>query len=43
MQIYKVLQFLSTSFLILKSYYDSLIINTASYISFKILVQSKNN
>ena len=35
----KVLQFPSTNFIILRSLHDSLIINTPSYISFKILVK----
>ena len=38
-QLHKILQFPSTSFLILKLLHDSLIINATSYISFKILVQ----
>ena len=38
-QIRKVLRFLSMNFLTLKLLYDNLIINTASYISFKILVR----
>ena len=37
MQIHKVLQFPSTNFLILKSLHDNLIINVASYFSFKFL------
>ena len=39
MQIYKILQFLFTSFLILKLLHDSLIINFVSYISFQVLVK----
>ena len=39
MQIYKILQFPLKSFLILKLLYNSLIINDASYIFLKILVQ----
>ena len=39
MQIHKILQFPSTNFLILKLLHDSLIINAASYVSFKILVK----
>ena len=38
-QIHKVLRFSFMSFLILKSLYDNLFINAASYIFFKILVQ----
>ena len=38
-QIHKILQFPSTNFLILKSSYNNLIINTSSYIFFKILVK----
>ena len=38
-QICKVLRFLSTNFLILKLLHDNLIINVASYISFKILIR----
>jgi len=38
-QTHKVLQFHSTNFLISKSLHDSLIINIANYISFKILVK----
>ena len=38
MQTHNVLQFPSLNFFILKSLHDSLIINIASYISFKILV-----
>ena len=34
---HNILQFFSTSFLILKSLHDSFIINATSYISFKIL------
>ena len=38
-QTHKFLQYSSTNFLILKSLYDSFVINSASYISFKILVK----
>ena len=41
MQIHRVLQFPSMNFLILKLLLDNLIINVASYISFKILVKLK--
>ena len=39
MQIHVNLQFPSTNFLILNLLHNSLIINTTSYISFKILVK----
>ena len=38
-QIHKVLPFFFTNFFILKSLYDSLIINVISYISFKIIIK----
>ena len=40
MQIHKILPFPSKNFLILKLLYDSLIINAARYVSFKILVKT---